>query len=210
MKNSLFFRRPFKYTYFHATLSLIIINFLVYFLIKQNNSLMNYLSLNVFNVIEGKMYWQFLTYMFVHYDFSHIFFNMLALLIFGITVEKAMGSKEFLLFYFIVGIFGSILSFILFFFTGQFFSFLLGASGVVYGILFAYATCFPRSIISIWGIIPVPAPILVLLYTIIEIVSQVFSNSNIAHFAHLFGFLAAFLYFIIRVGINPIKIWTRK
>jgi membrane associated rhomboid family serine protease len=59
----------------------------------------------------------------------------------------------------------------------------------------------------VWGIIPIPAPILVLIYTIIELGSQFFTVSNVAHFTHLFGFLTAWLYFVIRMGIHPIKIW---
>lgn len=209
MKNNLIIRRPFRYTFFHATLALIIINFLVFILAYQNPRLNIYLSLNVRTIMFGKMYWQFITYMFAHQGFQHLFFNMLALFIFGIAVERAIGSKEFLLFYFVTGLLVGLFSFVLFWVTKNYNAFLLGASGAVYAILFAYATCFPRNIISIWGIIPIPAPILVLIYTIIEIVSQVFSSSNVAHFAHLFGFFAAFLYFIIRMGINPIKIWKR-
>ena len=153
------------------------------------------------------MYWQFATYMFVHGSFSHLFFNMLGLLVFGLQVEKTIGSKEFLLFYFLTGIFSGLCSFGYYYFTGQFNVSLLGASGAVYSILFAYAVLYPRSTFLVWGIIPIPAPILVLIYTIIELGSQIFTNSNVAHYTHLFGFFTAWLYFVIRMGIHPIKIW---
>ena len=97
-----------------------------------------------------------------------------------------------------------------YYFTGGYRIFLLGASGAVYAILFAYAVVFPRSIIYIWGLLPIPAPILVLIYTVIEIFSQVFSSSNVAHLTHLFGFLIAWIYFVVRMGIHPIKIWKGK
>lgn len=84
---------------------------------------------------------------------------------------------------------------------------LIGASGAIYGILFAYAVIFPRSRIFIYGLIPVPAPILVLIYAIIEFFSQFFSSLNVAHQAHLAGFGFAFLYILIRMGVNPIKVW---
>lgn len=154
------------------------------------------------------MYWQFLTYMFLHSNLSHIVCNMLGLLFFGLALEKAIGSKEFVLFYFVCGALSGFFSFLVYRFTGQYRVFLLGASGAIYSVLFAYAVFFPRSVIFIWGIIPVPAPVMVLIYAIIELGSQFLgSRGNVAHMTHLFGFLAAWLYFVIRMGIHPLKVW---
>ena len=97
MNKPLFFRKPFKYVYFHATLCIILINFIIYFLCNFNSTLKVYLAMNVYYVVVGKMYWQFLTYMFVHQGISHILVNMLGLFFFGIGVERAIGSKEFIL-----------------------------------------------------------------------------------------------------------------
>ncbi len=164
--------------------------------------------MNPILVHKYHMYWQFLSYMFVHQNISHVFFNMLALLVFGINLEKAIGSREFILFYLVCGALSGFFSFLVYWFTGYYQVFLLGASGAVYAVLFAYAVFFPRSVIFIWGIVPVPAPVLVLIYAIIELGSQFFGNgSNVAHMTHLFGFFAAWLYFVIRMGIHPVKIW---
>ena len=54
------------------------------------------------------------------------------------------------------------------------------------------------------------APIAVLVFSVIEIVSQFIDQGNVAHMAHLFGFLAAWLYLLIRMGVNPIKIWKNS
>ena len=205
-----FLRRPFKYVDFHASLYIIIVNFLVYCMTFFMPQLKYYLSLNAGLVVYRKMFWQFFTYMFVHGGFTHILFNMLGLVFFGMAVEKAIGSKEFLLFYLICGLFSGLFSFIVYYFTGSYNVFLMGASGAIYAVLFAYAVCFPRSKLYVWGILPVPAPILVLAYAIIEIVEQFISSSNIAHMTHLFGFAAAWLYFLIRMGIHPIKIWKNN
>ena len=205
-----FLRRPFKYVDFHASLYIIILNFVIFLITYFIPQLKYYLSLNVGLVIYRKMYWQFLTYMFIHQGFMHIFFNMLGLLFFGFAIEKAIGSKEFLLFYFICGIASGLFSFVIYYFTGSYRIFLMGASGAIYAVLFAYGVCFPRSRLYVWGILPVPAPILVLAYAIIEVVEQFVSSSNIAHMTHLFGFAAAWLYFLIRMGINPIKIWRNN
>ena len=48
--------------------------------------------------------WQFVTYMFMHANFSHIFFNMFALWMFGAAVENHWGTKRFLIYYFITGL----------------------------------------------------------------------------------------------------------
>lgn len=49
-------------------------------------------------------FWQFITYMFLHSGFSHIFFNMFALYMFGAWLEQLWGTKRFLIYYFITGI----------------------------------------------------------------------------------------------------------
>ena len=210
-KSKLFFRRPFNYSFKRTTLFLILINaafFCLQFPMPElYYRLQYYASLNVLMVDQGHYYWQFFTYMFVHHNFNHLFFNMLGLLIFGLALERAIGSKEFLLFYIICGVLDGLFSYLVYKFTGQYRIFLLGASGAVYAVLFACAVFFPRSIIYIWGLIPVPAPILVAIYALIELGSQFFASDNIAHLTHLFGFLSAWLYFIIRMGIHPLKIW---
>lgn len=209
MNNPVFFRRPFKYSYFHATFAVILINLIVHLLTFIVPNLKLYLSLNVGMVLYRKMFWQFFTYMYVHQGLSHIFFNMLGLCIFGTVFEKAVGSKEFLLFYTFCGVVSGLFSFIVYYFTGSFRVMLAGASGAIYGILFAYAVCFPNSRVFIWGIIPIRAPILVLLYAVIEIGEQFLTTSNVAHMTHLFGFVAAWLYFVVRMGIHPLKVWKK-
>lgn len=189
---------------------IILANILVFFYFNSFNvfNLNEYaFALNPAGFIFSKFLWQPLTYMFLHGGFQHLFFNMLGLLFFGISVEKALGTKEFLLMYFCIGILSGLFSVSLYYFSGLYYVSLIGASGAIYGILFSYAVIFPRSVIYIWGIIPVPAPVLVLVYALIEFFSQFLSSSNVAHSAHLAGFAFAFLYFVVRMGVNPIRIW---
>jgi len=207
MKNSLL-RKPFAYQYFNASLWIIGLNVLIFFFTSVSPRMTVYFSLNPYLVIRANAYWQFLTYMFTHANFSHILFNMLGLFFFGSSVERRMGSKEFLLFYFISGLGAGLFSFIVFLLTGSYNVILLGASGAVYSVLLAFAVYFPYANIYLFGLFPIKAPILVLGYAAIEIFSQVFSlRSGISHLTHLAGFGLAFLYFIIRLGINPIKIF---
>ena len=210
MKSNSIIRRPFRYTFCNMALIIIGINIAVYILLKMNPRLISYLALNVINVVRGHMYWQFFTYMFVH-DISslqHILFNMLGILFFGVTTEKAIGSKEFLLLYLLSGIFCGIVSFVIYYFSGASYVFLYGASGALYTILLAYAVIYPRAKIFIWGIVPVPAPLLIAAYAGIEIASQLLNmNSGVAHMTHLAGFAFAWIYFLVRMGINPWKVW---
>lgn len=167
-----------------------------------------YGGLSLYGCIGHHWWWQPVTYMFVHGGFKHFFFNMFGLAMFGIICEKRIGSSEFLLFYILCGIFDGLISLGIYYLTGTM-TLLIGASGAIYSVLLLYSVLFPDSQIFIWGIIPVKAPILVLIYAIIEILTEFLGATNIAHMTHLTGFLMAFLYIRIRMGIRPFRIWKR-
>jgi membrane associated rhomboid family serine protease len=74
----------------------------------------------------------------------------------------------------------------------------LGASGGVFGILFAFALFFPRQRIAIYGVIPMPAWLFVTLYGILELVLGVTNTqAGVAHFAHLGGMLGGALVIVL-------------
>jgi len=192
------------YRRFNATLYLIGINVLVFFLTTLSARLKVYLAMSPIAIVEYGYYWQFFTYMFAHSNMTHILFNMLGLFIFGQHLEERLGSYEFLLYYILTGFLVGVVSLFFYWFTGSMQIFLLGASGAVYAVMLGFATFFPRARIYIWGILPVRAPLLVMGYTVLEVYSQLTSyGSNVAHFSHLAGFGFAYLYFLIRLGINP-------
>ena len=201
-------KQPFRYQYSGTVFWIIGINVLIfvmmYFLGLRRLTL--YLSMNPVLVMRGWI-WTFVTYMFVHGGFSHILFNMFGLFIFGVQVERYMGSREFMLFYFVTGTLAGIFSFVVYYGTGQYMVWLMGASGAIFAVQLAYAVFYPNSIIYIWGILPLRAPVMVLGFTAIELFSSIFArNSGVAHLTHLAGFGFAWLYFVIRFGINP---WHR-
>ncbi|GHV45614.1 glpG protein [Spirochaetia bacterium] len=205
-------RRPFRYRNDSVIFWIIGLNILV-FLAQQvfgQRMVTTYFAMIPAAVIARGWVWTFVTYMFVHGGFSHIFFNMFALFIFGAQVERQMGSKEFLLFYFLTGVLAGLFSFIVYYLTGAYWVRLLGASGAIFAVQLAYAVFFPDSIIYIWGILPLRAPVMVLGFTALEVFFSVTGLSNtVAHFTHLAGFGFAWLYFLIRFGINPIHAWRR-
>ncbi len=208
--NTSILRKKFPYTFKNVTLILIGINVVVLFLSTLNSDLYYYGSMIPIYIIREHYYWQFFTYMFFHANMTHLFFNMLGLFFFGSQVEKRLGSWEFLLFYLLTGLLAGIFSFAVYVWTGNYVVVLLGASGAVYAVLLAFAVFFPFARIFVFGIIPVQAPVLVVIYTAIEVFSQVGGrSSNVAHLTHLAGFGFAFLYILIRMGINPIDVWKR-
>jgi len=134
--------------------------------------------------------WTIITYMFLHGNLMHLFFNMLGLFFFGPPLEARWGSNEFLKFYFICGLGGALLSF-LFAFNSP----IIGASAAVYGVMLAFAMNWPDTPIYIWGIFPVPAKILVGVLAVFSLMSAFQGASDgVAHFAHIGGFVAAWGY----------------
>jgi membrane associated rhomboid family serine protease len=198
-------RQPFRYRSDGVVLWLIGANILVFLaeLLFGQRNLAVYLAMIPRTVVEGRV-WTFVTYMFFHRDFSHILFNMFALFFFGNQVERRMGSREFLLFYGLTGALAGVFSFAVYYVTGAYWVALMGASGAVFAVQLAYAVFFPDSIIHIWGILPLRAPVMVLGFTVLETFLMVTGLAgSVAHFTHLAGFAFAWLYFLIRFGVNP-------
>jgi membrane associated rhomboid family serine protease len=134
--------------------------------------------------------WTVITYMFVHSGFLHILFNMIALFFFGPPVEERFGSNEFIKYYIICGLGGAAGSFLFAFHNP-----VIGASAAIYGVMLAFAMNWPDSPIYIYGILPIKAKWLVVLYVAIDLFSAVRGGGGgIAHFAHLGGLVAGFLY----------------
>ncbi len=134
--------------------------------------------------------WTILTYMFVHAGFWHLFFNMIILFFFGPPLEGMWGSREFLKFYVVAGLGGAVFSYLFAFNAG-----VVGASAAMYGVMLAFAMNWPDMPIHIWGILPVKAKWLVAFLAAVSILSLVGGREDgVAHFAHLGGFVAGFLY----------------
>lgn len=135
--------------------------------------------------------WGPLTYMFVHGDLGHLAINMLVLFFFGPPLEARWGEKEFLRFFVVCGLGGVALSYV--FMPAS----IIGASAATYGVMLAFAMNWPNVPIYVFGIFPVKAKYLVgfmSLSTLLSAVGSVQGGSGIAHFAHLGGLIAAFLY----------------
>ncbi len=193
----------------NATLWIVAANIFVFALTYLLPELKFSLALIPGAVLQGNV-WQIFTYMFVHANFSHLLLNMIGLFFFGMSVEKEIGSREFLLYYFLTGFLAGLFSLAVYLATGTYNVVLIGASGAVFAVELAYATIFPESEIYIWAILPVRAPILVLGFTAIELFSQIFGvNGSVAHLTHLAGFGFGWIYFVVRFNVNPAKRFFR-
>ena len=163
--------------------------------------LIYYFGLRPILVIEKHYIWQIFTYMFLHGGFLHIFLNMYALLIFGIPVEQAWGSRRFLLYYAFTGIGAGVIILTINTFLGgvNYITPTIGASGAVFGLLLAFGMLFPDAEILIFFIIPMRAKFLVLLYGGIEFYSLVASSgqSPVSHAGHLGGIIFGLIFFLI-------------
>lgn len=87
--------------------NLLIINVLIWLVMAlvpaADHAFTKYLALYYFTS-PGFYPFQLFTYMFLHGGFTHLFFNMFALLMFGGIIERALGSQRFLLYYMACGI----------------------------------------------------------------------------------------------------------
>jgi membrane associated rhomboid family serine protease len=206
-----FLRRPLRYRYYNATIVLVVLCVLVFLLGFVNRRALIYLALVPDYVLQAGAWWQVATYLFVHSGFTHILFNMLALFIFGIQLERRMGSTEFLLYYFFCGIGAGVATVLINSATGQGMIPVVGASGAIFGLLLAFATFFPDARIFVFGIVPVRAPLLVGIYAAIEIFASFTGfQSGVAHLAHLAGLAFGYLYLWVRFALNPISVFLRR
>ena len=163
-------------------------------------------SLNQLLGQYGALYWfgspyyhsyQFVTYMFLHGGLEHLFFNMFALWMFGRTLEYALGSKRFLIYYMVCGVGAALVQ------MGV--AELVGASGAVMGLLLAFGVLWPNSVIMLlFPPIPLKAKWFVIIYAVIELwMGTTGRQAGVAHFAHVGGMLwgLALLYYWRRRGI---------
>ena len=173
-----------------VVLNLIIINVLIFMatalLPKAGNTIMEYCALSLgtpfFHV------YQFITYMFLHANFEHIFFNMFALWMFGRTLEYELGQKRFLTYYMVCGIGAALIQYLTALAFGEFPLVLVGASGAVMGLL------HPNAVIMLLiPPIPMKAKWFVVIYGVIELFLGWRGVGNVAHFAHVGGMLWGFL-----------------
>jgi len=198
-----------------VTKNLIIINVIIFLASLLNENFMIGTFALFYPTSPYFHWWQVVTHMFMHGGFWHIFFNMYTLLIFGCVVERIIGSKKFLFFYFICGLGAVALHLGVEYLQMQ--SYMqgaalgnataiqnialikntptVGASGAIYGVLMGYAMLFPESRMTLlFPPVTLSAKWMVVIFAAIELFTGVTGlSAGIAHFAHLGGMLIGWL-----------------
>ena len=194
-----------------VTRNLFIVNALMFIATLINQNFM----VGTFAVFYPKSpffrWWQPVTYMFMHGNFWHIFVNMWGLLMFGSALERAIGSKKYLLIFFVTGLGALLIHFGVQYLQVQslmtagassqqaYYDILrtptLGASGALYGIQIGYAMLYPN---DKWTLLFPPVTLKAKWFVLIFIGIELFTGvtgtlDGIAHFAHLGGALFGFL-----------------
>jgi membrane associated rhomboid family serine protease len=137
-------------------------------------------------------FWQPLTYLFIHKDFLHVFFNMFVLWMFGSELESIWGRRFFLKYYFLTGI-GSGLVWLALNITNTNYV-LAGASGAVYGVLLAFGMMFPNRTVYLYFLFPIKVKYLVMILVAAEFILSMNSAADISHITHLSAVLIGFIY----------------
>lgn len=159
---------------------------------------------------SGMFYpWQVVTYSFLHGGFGHLFFNMFAVWMFGVPLERTLGTHRFVVYYATCVIGAALAQIVVQQFEGGIYP-TIGASGGVFGLLLAYGVMWPRNKIFLLFLpVPIEARWFVLIYGAVELLFGVTRTMpGVAHFAHLGGMLfgAILLY---RWGWRPGMTWRR-
>lgn len=152
--------------------------------------------------------WQPFTYLFIHKDLLHVFFNMFVLWMFGSELESIWGRKSFLQYYFLTGI-GSGLVWLLLNFSNANYV-LAGASGAVYGVLLAFGMMFPNRTVYLYFLLPIKVKYLVMILVATEFFLSMNSTSDISHITHLSAVLIGYIYLRSYWRWKDIKFSIRK
>ena len=151
------------------------------------------------NIFAGKYLWTFITSMFMHANFTHLFLNMLSLYFVGSLLEKILGRKRYLRFYILAGLFSGLL-FVAssLFIPGDVNTYAVGASGAIFGLIGVLMFLTPNLPVYIM-FIPIPvklkyaAPAMLVLLWVISLAA----NIPIGNVAHLGGLFAGIFYGLI-------------
>lgn len=184
-----------------AVKNLLIINgigYLAYFVLRSLGMINLNQWLGIWSLDTGMFrFWQPLTYMFMHGNFEHLFFNMFSLWMFGATLENVWGTKRFLIYYLACGIGAGLINMLI---PG--FHVSVGASGAIYALLLAFGMMFPNEYIYLYFLVPIKTKWFIIGMVAIELFEGFFRSSDgIAHFAHLGGML---------IGFIIIMVWKKK
>jgi len=183
-----------------AVRALLYANGIVYLVSLFYSPLFEMFGLVPKHVVEDRWIWQVATYMFLHARTpTHILFNMLILWMFGVELERMWRTKFFVRYYFVTGIGAGIISVLIALLPfdvtrATYDAVIVGASGALYGLLFAFAYYYPDRPILMMLIFPIPAQYFVAILGAIAFIMSVEGNGTVAATTHLGGLIVGYIY----------------
>jgi membrane associated rhomboid family serine protease len=133
--------------------------------------------------------WIFVTSIFLHAGFTHLIFNMFALLTFGTLLENIVGGRRFLTIFFAAGIVGNLGYMVT---SGDPWVPAIGASGAIFGVIGLLTVLRPWLIVFVSGL-PMPLLVAAIIWAVLDL-SGLFAPSGVAHGAHLAGLFLGVAY----------------
>ena len=175
-----------------VSFSLVIVNIIVFIVCTLTGQLLyNEGAVGLKFVTENGEWYRLITSMFLHANATHIFSNMLLLYVLGVIVEKEVKPVMFLVIYFVSGIWGSLLTFLSEYISGEYIA-VIGASGAVFGVLGALL-----ALVIFKRVKGRTLQLRRVLLVIILTVCDGFTATNVANWAHLGGVIAGFIVGVI-------------
>jgi membrane associated rhomboid family serine protease len=170
--------------------------FLLYYLggASVRGQMRTFLALSPVMVFEHFMIPQVVTYMFLHANIEHILFNMLALWMFGSTLEQDWGTRRFIKYYFLCGIAAGVCDLAVNGIIGRWDIPTLGASGAIFGLLTAFGVLYPNQIVLFFFIFPMKAKYMVMIVGAIAFLGALQVNTGVSEVAHLGGMAFGYAY----------------
>jgi len=152
-----------------------------------------YFGLVPLKVAGSGWLWQPVTYIFIHGGFWHFLFNAFMLWMMGSVIEPVMGSRKFFVYFLFCGAAAGLITVAV---SSVSSVAVIGASGAIYGLLYAFAALYPDQTVYMYFLFPISARQLVMLLAGLSLVlSFTTPNSSVANFTHLSGLAAGWLYF---------------
>jgi uncharacterized protein len=183
-----------KFKYYFLWLCLICIG--VYILQTLIPGFTELFVLNAKAIYE-KQYWRFVSAIFLHGSTVHLLYNLFALFFFGLSLERMIGSKRFLIVFFLSGIVGNIVAV-------NFYESSLGASGAIYGILGCLTIVSPFMFVWAFGLI-LPMFLAVIFWVLGDIMGVFgIGGSDVGYIAHLSGVAVGILFGLF------FRVWKKR
>jgi membrane associated rhomboid family serine protease len=203
-----------------AVVTIILINvavFIAELATRETGFVQNALACHASSLAKPWMWWQFITYGFVHdpWNVQHIIFNMLGLFFLGRDVEEWYGTREFVRLYLAATAVGGIVWAAV---TRSMYDSsppMNGASGAVSAVILLYALLFPRRTLLVMFVLPLPAWLVGALGIAIDILGTMGrGDPRVAYICHLGGAGFALTYFYLHWNlgnvVRPAVTWIKN